>query len=180
MLSQLYLQYNSHVADLIEPVVAILDAASVKRLAENRESQFVTVETMVGTLKKEARVKRVLHELLIGHEIVAAQECRGNTSVLHAHEDLKVYSTVDVCIKDSSGKTILRQYYSPPPQIKLEPVPLTSEAIQKDLQLNSPSGDLAAKLFGDGDSHVIDSLIIPVRPGTPETPSNHTWMKTCQ
>ena len=95
--------------------------------------------------------------------------------MLHAHEDLKVYSTVDVCIKDSSGKTILRQNYSTPPPFKLDPVALASEAKQKDLQLNSPSGDLAGKLLEDGDSHVIDGLIIPFRLDTPQAPAKSSF-----
>ena len=75
---------------------------------------------MVGNLKMKPRVKNVLHEMLVEHEIISTQKWRGNIFVLHAHEDLQVNSTVDVCILDSAGKTILRQYYSPPPQIRLD------------------------------------------------------------
>ena len=58
-------------------------------------------------------------------------------------------------------------------QIKLDPVALASEVIQKDLQLNSASRDLKGKLSGNGDSQVIDRLIIPVGPDTPEFPPNY-------
>ena len=130
MRSQAYTQFNSHVGDLIKPVVVILfDATNVKRLSENRDIHFYTVEqAMAGTLKKKARVNRLLHGSLLGHEIVPAQEWRGNTSVLHTHEDLKVYRTVNVCIEVFSGVTTLRQHYSPPPQIKLDQILFASKA----------------------------------------------------
>ena len=57
VLSQAYTQFNTHIADLIEPLMATLDATSLKNLAENREVLFVSVETMTGTFKKRARVK---------------------------------------------------------------------------------------------------------------------------
>ena len=99
MLSQAYTQINSHAADLIEPVMAILDATSARRLSENSRIQFVSVEARTGTRKKRATVKEVLHELLAGREIIPAQQGRGSISVLHSHEDFNVYSTLDVCIK---------------------------------------------------------------------------------
>ena len=120
VLSQAYTQFNTHIAILIEPLMATLDATSLKNLPENREIQIVSVETMTGTFKKRARVKKVLHRLLVEHKIVPAQDLKGNASVLHAHKDVKVRSVVDMCVKDVVGQTLIRQYYSPPADVKLD------------------------------------------------------------
>ena len=60
---------------------------------------------MTGTFKNRARVKKVLHRLLVEDKIVPTQDLKGNASVLHAHEDVKVQSVVDICVKDIVRET---------------------------------------------------------------------------
>ena len=121
--------------------MATLDATSLKILAENRE-----------TFKKRAHVKKVLHRLLVEHKIVPTQDLKGNTSVLHAHEDVKVHSVVDMCVKDIVGQTLIRQYYSPPADVKFDQTSQAVDTVTKDLLMDSSPEDLSDVLFGDGDS----------------------------
>ena len=104
---------------------------------------------MTGTFKKRARVKKVLHRLLVEHKIVPTQDLKGNASVLHAHEDVKVNSVVDLCVKDNVGQTLICQYYSPPADVKLDQTPQAVDTIIDDRLMGSSPEYLSDILFGD-------------------------------
>ena len=71
------------------------------------------------------------------------------------------------------GKTLIRQNYSPPTDVKLDRTPQAANAIMEDSLMSSSPEDLSDILSGDEDSLAVENIVLHVRPETPEIPWGH-------
>ena len=106
----------THIQALLEPTLALLDPEDILQLTNSRRVQIVATEYMYTVLRKRVvgttyRFRRRLHQSLSELETVPAGMTSNKLAVLAGKEDLLIPCLVDLCVKTSEGKTVMRQYF---------------------------------------------------------------------
>ena len=145
--------------------------------SRRQKVQIVATEYMYTAMRKKVvgttyRFRRRLHQSLSEVGTVPGKT-RNKLAVLAGQEDLLIPCLVDLCVKRSEGKTVMRRYFSPPPSLRLHEQSLDVRELWDDLLLDVDPEWLAQRLFTESDSPAINHIVIPKRPRTSPIDPTH-------
>ena len=142
----------THIQALLEPTLALLDPEDLVQLTNSRSVQIVATEYMNTVMRKRVvgttyRFRRRLHQSLSELGIVPAGMTRNKLAVLAGKKDLLIPCLVDLCVKTSEGATVVRQYFSPPPSLRLHELSPDVRKLLADLLLDVDPERLAQRFL---------------------------------
>ena len=86
---------------------------------------------------------------------------------------------MDLCAKMDQEKTVVRQYFSPPPSLRLHERSPDIEKLQENLLLDVDSERLAQGILTESDSPAFNHIVIPKRTNTsPIDPTRRMHLKS--